>query len=66
MAKSKIVEAVGTAASVGLPREHGISTRVEKAMAQAVADALAEGIPMSDTETIKARMMAARQKVLDG
>jgi hypothetical protein len=65
MAKSKVIEAVGTSASVGLPRQPGLGKRVEDAMTKAVLDALAEGISMDDVETIKARKMAARAVVLE-
>lgn len=63
MAEDGIVEAVGTASSVSGNKD--LSKRIEAAMSQAVTDALAEGIAMDDTETIKARIMAARSKVLD-
>lgn len=62
--QSRIAAAVGTSASVGLPREAGLGKRVEDAMTKAVEDALAEGISMDDVETIKARKMVARLAVL--
>ena len=57
---SKIVEAVGSAA---LARHATLAQRIEAAMAAAVRDALAQGIPMSDVDTIRARQLAAREAV---
>ncbi len=59
----KVVEAVGIAT-----RTHGKTNRgkaVELAVAQAILDANAEGIPVTDTEKIRERMQTARQRVLD-
>ena len=64
MAKAKIVEAVGTASGSMVSGQGSRSKRIEAAMTKAVEDALAEGVPMDDVETIKARKMAARAAVL--
>lgn len=61
---SKIVEAVGTAAASQSARHASLAKRIEQAMTLAVMDALAEGIPLSDSVTILARKEAARQAVL--
>lgn len=57
-----VVAAVGT---VVQSRHATLAGRIQKAMSDAVRDALAEGIPMSDSTTIRARMMAAREAVKD-
>lgn len=59
--ESKVVTAVGSASTARTPY---LSKRIEEAMAQAVLDALAEGVPMSDTETIRARQLSARRAVV--
>ena len=64
MAKPKIAAAVGTASGSMVSGEHSRSKRIEDAMTKAVEDALAEGVPMDDVDTIKARKMAARAAVL--
>jgi hypothetical protein len=63
-AEPKIVEAVGTSAGAARIGGRELSKRIEAAMAQAVTDALAEGISINDTETIKARTLEARAAVL--
>lgn len=57
-----IEEAVGAMSMVG-PRHAALGKRIEEAMAAAVRDALDQGIPLSDTATIRARMLAAREAV---
>jgi hypothetical protein len=64
--ESGIAAAVGTSASVGLPREQGLGKRVEEAMTKAVEDALAQGVSMDNVEEIKRRKMAARLAILRG
>lgn len=59
-----IVSAVGTAAASSLRGDVDLAARIEAAMSQAVTQALADGIPIEDSATIKARMMDARAKVL--
>lgn len=61
-AVANIVSGVGVAASKS--NEPGLSKRIESAMAQAVTDALADGI--NDPDEQRARMMAARAEVLKG
>lgn len=56
----KIAEAVG-AISMSPNRLH--AKQIEAAMASAVTQALADGVPMSDSETIRVRMLAARDAV---
>lgn len=58
---SVIVEAVGVAV-----RSSNVSlgAALEAAMSDAVNQCTDEGIPMSDTDTIRARMIAARDAVL--
>lgn len=58
-----IVEATGTA--TGTSRHAQLAKRIEQAMAAAVMDALADGVPMDDTEEILRRKQAARRAVLD-
>ncbi len=60
----KIVSAVGS--GVAAPRHGSLAKRIEEAMAAAVRDALAEGVPMSDVDTIRARQLAARDAVKAG
>jgi formaldehyde-activating enzyme involved in methanogenesis len=55
-----IVEAVGIVARSGVP---GLGKVMEEAMAQAVLDAMSEGI--TDQDEIRARMAAARDKARD-
>jgi len=57
------VFAVGTSSAVQ-SHDTALAKRIETAMTKAVFDALAEGIPMTDSETILARKQAARLAVL--
>lgn len=58
----RIVEAVGIASSAG---KKNVAKLIEAAMSQAVTDAMAEGVNVNDSDELRKRMMAARQKVLD-
>lgn len=60
-----IVAAVGAGAST-TARDPSRAKRIEAAMAAAVRDALAEGVSLSDSDTIRARMLAARESVKAG
>jgi uncharacterized protein HemX len=62
--KPRVAEAVFAAANVR--QNKGRAKQIEAAMSQAVHDALAEGVPMADSDTIRARMLAARARVLSG
>lgn len=64
MAESKIVAAVGSAAAATGKDQSPISKQIEQAMAQAVTDALAEGIDINNSDEIKRRMLAARDSVM--
>ncbi len=57
MAESTIVRAVGSSVNA---RDGNLAKRIEKAMADAVRDALANGVPMSDTETLRRVQLEAR------
>lgn len=61
MAESKIVEAVVSAVATGAlgSRPPKFSQRIQEAMAAAVRDCLAEGVPMSDVDTYRNRQLAA-------
>lgn len=52
-----IVAAVGTGAAA---RDPSRAQRIEAAMADAIRTALAEGISLEDSVTLRARMLAAR------
>ena len=58
-----IVEAVGSASFS--PNKGGakMSKLIEQAMSNAVHAALTEGVSIHDSETIRARMLAAREAV---
>lgn len=56
MAEPRIVAGVGIAAHADDP---AVGADVERAMHQAVTDALAEGISLEDSDTIRARIQAA-------
>lgn len=58
----RIAAAVGVA--VVIRDNPALASQIELAMAQAVTDALADGIAMSDTGTIRARMLVARDALL--
>ena len=62
----RVVAAVMAASGVNkMGAEQRKSERIEKAMSDAVTQAMAEGIDINDTEKIKARMLGARQALLD-
>lgn len=61
--ESKIVQAVGVAVSSGYGKE--LAARMEQAMSDAVLQANAEGIPVTDSEKIRTRMLEARERVLN-
>lgn len=61
--KAKIVAAVGTASGSLDPMRKNASKLIEQAMAQAVQECVEEGVSLSDDVVIKARMMAARERV---
>lgn len=61
---SKIVAAVGTASAAMTPRHGSLAKRLEKAMADAVRDAMAQGVSVYDTDTLRNRMQAARAAIL--
>lgn len=63
MATSRIVEAVGVSANSSDPARKSRAQAIEKAMAAAVTQCYADGI--TDPVKMRARMMAARQTVLD-
>lgn len=63
MAESNIVEAVGTASVATGGRSAFRAKRIEQAMAQAVKDCLARGVPLEDSVTIRQAMMDARDAV---
>lgn len=63
MAESKVVEAVAVAAKSFKNGSTRLTKQIEDAMSQAVLDCMSEGI--TEPEDIKAKMMEARQKVLD-
>lgn len=56
MAEPRIVAGIGLAAHADDP---AIGAAVERAMQRAVTDALAEGISLEDSDTIRARIQAA-------
>ncbi len=61
--KPRIVTATGASANAHMSGNWASAERQEKAMAAAIAQAHREGI--TDPVEIKARMMEAREKVLD-
>ena len=58
-----VVSAVGEG---NLPGERMLHDRIEAAMTQAVKDALSEGISLDASDEIRARMLAARDAVVNG
>jgi type IV secretory pathway TrbL component len=58
----KIVAAVATMAAAR--HDVPLAKRIEQAMAAAVIHTLSNGVSIEDTETIKAAMHAARERVL--
>lgn len=57
------VYAVGVACAPLEPGHAGLAKRIEAAMAAAVLQCLEDGIPITDSVTIKAAMLAARAKL---
>lgn len=65
--KQGVVQAVGIGSAVGDGGvKSDLSIRIETAMGRAVTTALAEGIDISNSDVIRARMLAARDRVLEG
>jgi hypothetical protein len=62
--KPRVAAAVMAAASVRQNPDR--AKQIEAAMAQAVRDTLASGVSLSDSNTIRAAMLAARERVLRG
>jgi 4-amino-4-deoxy-L-arabinose transferase-like glycosyltransferase len=61
----RIVAAVMTASGPSpFAPDKSRARRVEEAMAKAVTEAIASGIPIGDSAAIRARMMAARDQAL--
>lgn len=60
-AEPRIVEAVATMANV--KQRPDLARRIEAAMSSAVHECLANGVSLSDTDTIRAAMLAARERV---
>jgi hypothetical protein len=58
-----IVAAVGAASGTLSPDSKLASKLIQEAMANAVTECVKEGISLSDSETIRGRMMAARELV---
>jgi hypothetical protein len=61
----KIVAAVGSLTGAGRFGGPALAQAMEAAMAQAVQDCAADGIGMDQPDVIRARMLAARQRILD-
>lgn len=61
------VRAVMTSANSGGPWGWGklVAKECERAMSEAVTKALADGVPISDSDEIRSRMLVARQDVLN-
>lgn len=68
-AEPRIVEAVFTSSNQGEVlagrTKSPLAKMIEQAMSDAVTQALADGIDISDSEAIRERILAARQKVKD-
>lgn len=62
--KPRVVEAVLSAASVRQNPER--AKQIERAMSQAVTDAMRNGVSLQDADAIRAAILAARQRVLNG
>lgn len=60
----RIVEGVAIASGQG-GQKTDLSRKIEAAMQEAVLAANAEGISVNDSDQLKERMMAARQRILD-
>lgn len=63
---SEIIEAVGTAVGHGTSGDATLGDRVQKAMEQAVIEALAEGVSINNSEEILRRKMDAKDRVIEG
>lgn len=57
---------VAAVAASALARDPALAKRKEAAMLAAVRDALAEGVSLDDSDTIRARMLAASKSVTHG
>ncbi|HJT93453.1 MAG TPA: hypothetical protein VJ777_16205 [Mycobacterium sp.] len=57
-----VVSAVGTATSVSMNVE--LRAKLEKAMSDAVTQALADGVSINDSEEIRRRILEARDAAL--
>lgn len=65
--KPRIVEAVLTAAGRGdQGTKSSMAKVIENAMAQAVRDAIAEGVSLDNSDELRRRQLAARDKVREG
>ena len=65
MGEPRIVAAAMTATVSGeLARQTGLGLALERAMSDAVTQALAEGVSIDDTETLLARKLAAKDAVM--
>jgi hypothetical protein len=60
----RIAAAVGTAVGHSSLGGKELTKRLESAMQQAVAEALAEGVSIEDSDTLRERQLAARAAVL--
>jgi hypothetical protein len=62
---TRIVAAVGAMPGAGRLGGPPVADQIQAAMAQAVEQCAAEGIGMDQPDVIRARMLAARQAVID-
>lgn len=65
----RVVSAVATMTGVGDlsgSRTVGLAARIEAAMKAAVDEALAEGVPMANVEEYRRRILAARERAIQG
>jgi len=62
--KTKFVEAVGASSGSLKQERKPLAKKIEEAMSNAIAVSYQTGV--TDPKEIKARMMAAREKVLEG
>lgn len=62
---SRIVAATGVSVGTGNNRKTNLGKAMEAAQQQAILDAAKEGIGSDQTEELKRRMAAAREKVMD-
>lgn len=61
--ESKVVSAVGVIVTQG-GDSTPLSQRLEEAMSHAILKAVSEGVAVTDTEQMRARMQSAREDVL--